>query len=67
MSSREERSFNGLVLKRAGSRDPMSRDDGGWRVAPAPDGRGLPERPRPPAPLRRRGCLILVVLMRAFN
>jgi cell division protease FtsH len=45
----------------------MSRDDGGWQVAPAPDGRGLPERPRPPAPLRRRGFLVFVVLLIAFN
>ncbi|HEV2924070.1 MAG TPA: ATP-dependent zinc metalloprotease FtsH [Solirubrobacteraceae bacterium] len=67
MSSREGGFFNGLVLKRSGSRDPMSRDDGGWRVAPAPDGRGLPERPRPPAPLRRRGFLIFVALLIAFN
>jgi cell division protease FtsH len=67
MDRREENPGSGLVLRSAGSRDPMPRDDGGWRVAPAPDGRGLPERPRPPAPLRRRGFLIFVVLLIAFN
>ncbi len=42
----------------------MPRDDGGWRVAPAPDGRGMPEQHRPraaaPSPqvlaLLRRRC-----------
>ena len=67
MYGREEKSPDGLVLKRARSRDPMPRDDGGWRVSPAPDGRGMPERPRPPAPLRRRGFLILVVALIALN
>lgn len=29
---------------------PMPQDKRGWRVAPAPDGRGMPEehKPRPP-------------------
>ncbi len=42
----------------------MPRDDGGWRVAPAPDGRGMPEqhRPRPPHRLRRFWLFFVVVL-----
>ena len=33
----------------------MPRDEGGWQVAPAPDGRGMPEqhKPRPPHRLAR--------------
>jgi cell division protease FtsH len=45
---------------------PM-RDPGGWGVAPAPDGRGAPEGPRPPAPHRRRGFWIAVVALLALN
>jgi cell division protease FtsH len=40
---------------------PMPRDKRGWRVAPAPDGRGAPETPaRPPA--HRRPIFIWFVL-----
>jgi hypothetical protein len=44
------------ALDRSGNREkavppsPLPRDKQGWRVAPAPDGRGTPEehQPRPP-------------------
>ena len=38
---------------------PMPQDKGGWRVAPAPDGRGMPEERKPPAPHRLRVVLDL--------
>jgi hypothetical protein len=31
---------------------PMPRDKQGWRVAPAPDGRGTPEEHKPTPPHR---------------
>jgi cell division protease FtsH len=43
------------------------RDPGGWGVAPAPDGRGTPEAPQPPAPHRRRGFWIAVAALLALN
>ena len=46
---------------------PPIRDPGGWGVAPAPDGRGAPEPPRPPAPHRRRTFWIVVGLLLAVN
>ncbi|MCW3028948.1 MAG: ATP-dependent metalloprotease FtsH [Solirubrobacterales bacterium] len=55
------------MLNKADTRRPMPRDDRGWRVAPAPDGRGMPDEPRPPGPLRRRGLLVFVVLLIAAN
>ena len=27
--------------------EPMPRDERGWRMAPAPDGRGMPDSPAP--------------------
>ncbi len=46
---------------------PPIRDPGGWGVAPAPDGRGAPEPPRPPAPHGRRGFWMIVVALLALN
>jgi cell division protease FtsH len=46
---------------------PPIRDPGGWGVAPAPDGRGAPEPPRPPAPHRRRAFWIVVGVLLAVN
>ena len=43
------------------------RDPGGWGVAPAPDGRGAPEPPRPPGPHRRGRFWIAVVALLALN
>src|SRR5947209_11712085 len=46
---------------------PPMRNPGGWGVAPAPDGRGTPEPPRPAAPHRRRGFWIVVAVLLAVN
>jgi cell division protease FtsH len=47
---------------------PMPRDKRGWRVSPAPDGRGAPEQtPAAPPPHRRPGFLWFAGLLLAFN
>jgi cell division protease FtsH len=46
---------------------PMPRDKEGWRVAPAPDGRGTPEQHKPRPPHRLRGFWIFVVVLLAVN
>jgi cell division protease FtsH len=46
---------------------PMPRDKQGWRVAPAPDGRGLPDEHKPTPPHRWRGFWIFVVVLLAIN
>jgi cell division protease FtsH len=46
---------------------PMPRDKRGWRVAPAPDGRGTPEEHRPPPPHRLRLFWIFVLVLLALN
>jgi cell division protease FtsH len=46
---------------------PMPRDKQGWRVAPAPDGRGLPDQHKPSPPHRWRGFWIFVVVLLAIN
>jgi cell division protease FtsH len=46
---------------------PMPRDRQGWRVAPAPDGRGMPEEHKPRPPHRLRGFWIFVVVLLALN
>ena len=46
---------------------PMPRDQGGWRVAPAPDGRGMPEEHKPPPPHRLRGFWLFFVALLALN
>jgi cell division protease FtsH len=45
----------------------MPRDKQGWRVAPAPDGRGMPEEHKPPPPHRWRGLWIFFVFLLALN
>ncbi|MBV9605507.1 MAG: ATP-dependent zinc metalloprotease FtsH [Solirubrobacterales bacterium] len=45
----------------------MPRDKQGWRVAPAPDGRGMPEEHKPPPPHRWRGLWIFFVVLLAIN
>ena len=46
----------------------MPRDKRGWRVAPAPDGRGMPEQaPSKPPAHRTRGFLIFVLALFALN
>jgi cell division protease FtsH len=46
---------------------PMPRDEQGWRVAPAPDGRGMPEQQKPRPPHQLRGFWIFVVVLLAVN
>jgi cell division protease FtsH len=46
---------------------PMPRDKGGWRVAPAPDGRGMPDQHKPTPPHRLRGFWVFVVVLLALN
>ena len=45
----------------------MPRDKRGWRVAPAPDGRGMPDEHRPQPPHRWRGFWIFFVVLLALN
>ncbi len=46
---------------------PMPRDTRGWRVAPAPDGRGMPQQPSKPPPHRRPWFLWVVLALFALN
>ncbi|HEY6396008.1 MAG TPA: AAA family ATPase [Solirubrobacteraceae bacterium] len=46
---------------------PLAQDEGGWRVAPAPDGRGTPAQHRPTPPHRLRGFWIFVIALLAAN
>jgi cell division protease FtsH len=46
---------------------PMPRDKQGWRVAPAPDGRGMPDEHKPPPPHRWRGLWIFFLVLLALN
>jgi cell division protease FtsH len=46
---------------------PMPQDKRGWRVAPAPDGRGTPEEHKPPPPHRLRAFWIVVAVLLALN
>jgi cell division protease FtsH len=53
---------------RADAHPPMPRDKRGWHVAPAPDGRGMPDQaPTQPPPHRRRGFLWFVLALVAVN
>jgi cell division protease FtsH len=46
---------------------PLPHDKGGWRVAPAPDGRGMPAEHKPPPPHRQRWFWIFVIVLLAIN
>src|SRR5882762_5250579 len=47
---------------------PLPRDKRGWQVAPALDGRGMPEQPPTgPPPHRRPRLLIFIVVLLAVN
>jgi cell division protease FtsH len=52
-----------------GRAQPPAPGQQGWRVTPAPDGRGTPEKPRPPAPPRSRWWVAaaVVVCLLALN
>ena len=45
----------------------MPRDRRGWRVTPAPDGRGMPDEHKPTPPHRLRGFWLFFVLLLAVN
>jgi cell division protease FtsH len=45
----------------------MPRDERGWQVAPAPDGRGMPEEHKPRPPHRLRGFWVFVIVLLALN
>jgi cell division protease FtsH len=45
----------------------MPQDKGGWRVAPAPDGRGMPDDHKPPPPHRLRMFWIIALAFLALN
>jgi cell division protease FtsH len=47
--------------------EPMPQDKGRWRVAPAPDGRGMPDEPKPRPPHRWRGFWIVAAVVLAIN
>jgi cell division protease FtsH len=46
---------------------PPVRDKGGWRVAPAPDGRGMPDEHKPTPPHRMRAFWLLLLGLLAIN
>ena len=46
---------------------PMPQDKGRWRVAPAPDGRGLPDEHKPKPPHRWPRFWIVVAVLLAIN
>src|ERR1700733_15124376 len=48
-------------------RDRMPRDERGWRVAPAPDGRGMPDPPARRPPHRSRGFVWFVLALLLLN
>jgi cell division protease FtsH len=56
-----------LAAREADPRKPIPRDERGWRVAPAPDGRGMPDAPPPRAPHRSRGFVWFVVVLLILN
>lgn len=55
-------------VNRRDAHPPMPRDKRGWHVAPAPDGRGMPEQTPSRRPAHRRpGFLWFVVILIAVN
>ena len=53
---------------RSDAHPPLPRDKRGWNVAPAPDGRGMPQQsPKGPPMHRRRSFLWFVVVLIAVN
>src|ERR1700720_163097 len=53
---------------RSEAHPPLPRDKRGWQVAPAPDGRGMPEHaPSGPPPHRLRGFWYFVLALLALN
>jgi cell division protease FtsH len=59
---------NGAGGDRSEAHPPLPRDKRGWSVAPAPDGRGMPEHANPgPPPHRLRGFWYFVIALIALN
>ena len=57
-----------LSASRTDAHPPMPRDKRGWHVAPAPDGRGMPEQaPSGPPAHRRPGFLWFVLVLIGLN
>ncbi len=56
-----------MAISKPDPRRPMPRDERGWRVAPAPDGRGMPDPPAVRPPHRSRGFIWFVAALLAFN
>ncbi len=55
-------------LEQRGAHPPMPRDKRGWHVAPAPDGRGMPEQTPSGRPAHRRpGFLWFVLILIVVN
>ncbi len=46
---------------------PLARDKQGWRVQPAPDGRGMPDEHKPKPPHRLRGFWMFFIALLAIN
>jgi cell division protease FtsH len=49
------------------ARSPMPRDEGRWRVAPAPDGRGMPDEQKPRPPHRVPWFWIIALILLSLN
>jgi cell division protease FtsH len=61
-------SSDGPGTDRRDAHPPLPRDKRGWHVAPAPDGRGMPEQPPSGPPAHRRpGFLWFVLLLLVVN
>jgi cell division protease FtsH len=59
---------NGAAGERSEAHPPLPRDKRGWSVAPAPDGRGMPEHaPTGKPPHRMRGFWYFVLALIALN
>ncbi|HXW58578.1 MAG TPA: ATP-dependent zinc metalloprotease FtsH [Solirubrobacteraceae bacterium] len=68
MPDAPEKESDGAGASRADAHPPMPRDKRGWHVAPALDGRGMPEQtPIGPPPHRRPGFLWFVIFLFALN
>jgi cell division protease FtsH len=63
----EQRSDGEVEIKDPVPGASMPDDKGRWRVAPAPDGRGLPDEHKPRPPHRVRGFWILLTVLLAVN
>src|ERR1700722_10760976 len=61
------RAVRSVALRDRTDDGQLPRDERGWRVAPAPDGRGLPDPPAPRAPHRSRWFVWFVLALLALN